>query len=179
MDALIIFQKEFGVMMRSSLYILILICNIGFAKDKNITRSSDKNPENIIGKETVFLKKAPNFLSATLKPLNYGDKVIVIKQKEKWKKVKHKKFKGWLHSSSLATNKNILDDIGKGRSVAMTKYQEDVALAGKGFSPTHEEHLKKSDKDLNFKDVDNILSNNTNFIRINRFAKKGKLRQIK
>lgn len=131
----------------------------------------------IIGKEKVSLRGKPSFLQKKVGAMKYGDRVKLLKKKRSWSLVSKGKLKGWVHSSSLKSNRKILKEIGKGNKIASKINAKDISLAGKGFSPEHEQKLKN--KNVSFKDVDSIEKYGISFRRLNKFAKKGKLRTLK
>ncbi len=132
-----------------------------------------------VGKEIAHLKSKSSFLSKKIQKVKYGDKVLVTKTKGSWHQVeiqtKEGMTSGWLHKSEIGDKKLILADIGKGEEVAKGQYSENVTLAGKGFSPEHEEAYKESNKDLDFKSVDRIIGFNATTNSVIKFAKDGKL----
>lgn len=132
-----------------------------------------------IGKESTFLKSSPSFISNNIEKIYYGLTVVVIESKENWVKVKTSKKKGWLHKSALGDSKNILAEIGQGSEISKKKYKDQVTLAGKGFSPEHEEKIKKENKNIDFKTIDLIESINVSNTHLQVFIKDGKLKPIK
>ncbi len=131
-----------------------------------------------VGVESLSLKSSPSFISKTIKKLDYGEKIQILKKKNDWYFVKSTSDKGWAHKSSLGKSKYILKDIGKGEKVAKGKYKENITLAGKGFSPEHEEQLKKDNNKLNFKTVDKVEKIKPKMNDIKRFAVAGSLKSV-
>ena len=86
--------------------------------------------------------------------------------------------KGWCHTSSIGERESILDDIGKGDKLAKSSTADEVTLAGKGFTETHENFYKKKNPKADFKSVDLMEKIEIDSKSIELFIKEGGLNEI-
>lgn len=93
------------------------------------------------------LKASTSLFSDTTGTLAYGDSVSVLKEDGKWVQVKSSKFTGWMVSANLTAKRIIASSSSASAST------EELALAGKGFSPEVEKEYRKDGK-LNYADID-------------------------
>ncbi|MDR1238603.1 MAG: hypothetical protein LBK27_00655 [Treponema sp.] len=99
--------------------------------------------------KTIALKSSTGFFARTQGTLAYGDRVTVIQIKGKWAEVRsaaRSSLSGWTASSNLTAKRVV-----PGSSSTATN--QEVALAGKGFSE-EVENAYKADGNLNYADVD-------------------------
>jgi SH3-like domain-containing protein len=81
--------------------------------------------------------------------------VTVLEEKSPWIRVRGTGGReGWVHQSALTTKKVQLSAGGK--NVATGAGNDELALAGKGFSAEVEESFKASDEDLDYTWVDRM-----------------------
>ncbi len=109
---------------------------------------------NVQVKETQMRAK-PSFLGASVAKLAYGAQVTVLEEKSPWIRVRGTGGReGWVHQSALTTKKVQLSAGGK--NVATGAGNDELALAGKGFSAEVEETFKAGDEDLDYAWVDRM-----------------------
>lgn len=117
------------------------------------------------------LKNSPSFLGKNLEAIFYGDEVIVLEEKGKWKKVQLSSdswIEGWINESSLTKKKIVVSDS------RLSVSTEELALAGKGFNADIEAQYKK-EGNLNYQDVDVVEKNMISFENVLDFMIDGKL----
>ena len=96
------------------------------------------------------LRATPSHFGKITAKIFYGDGVTVLEEKGDWKRVSvaDGKGQGWLHGSALTSKRTILK---AGRSQAGTSVsQDEIALAGKGFSEEVEKEYRKSNANLDY-----------------------------
>lgn len=96
------------------------------------------------------LRATPSHFGKITAKIFYGDGVTVLEEKGDWKRVSvaDGKGQGWLHGSALTSKRTILK---AGRSQAGTSVsQDEIALAGKGFSEEVEKEYHKSNANLDY-----------------------------
>lgn len=98
------------------------------------------------------LKKTPGVFSPTTSLLTYGDRVEVLAEENDWIEVRFEQKNGWLHKSSL-TKKMVKLKAGEG-DVAAAASDDELALAGKGFSAEVEAEYKSRNPDADFAILD-------------------------
>ena len=95
-------------------------------------------------KETQMRAKA-SFLGASVAKLAYGAQVTVLEQKSPWIRVRAAGGReGWVHQSALTTKKVQLASGGKNAGTGAGN--DELALAGKGFSADVEKTFKEAER---------------------------------
>lgn len=119
--------------------------------------------------EEAELKDGTSFFSKKIGSLLYGDEVIVLQEKGKWKEIqlaKNSSISGWVNTSSLTKKKIVVSDSRVSASA------EELALAGKGFNAEIEEEYKKQGN-VNYEAVDKLEKNRIEFTRVLDFMRAG------
>lgn len=119
--------------------------------------------------EEAELKDGTSFFSKKIGSLLYGDEVIVLQEKGKWKEIqlaKNSSISGWVNTSSLTKKKIVVSDSRVSASA------EEIALAGKGFNAEIEEEYKKQGN-VNYEAVDKLEKNRIEFTRVLDFMRAG------
>jgi hypothetical protein len=98
----------------------------------------------------------PNFFSRTVATLQFGDELEMEGVVKDWAKVKFGKQKGYVHQSALTSTKVDMKTILFGGSSSSGASQDEVALAGKGFTPEVEKNYGKAHPEMNYALVDEI-----------------------
>jgi uncharacterized protein YgiM (DUF1202 family) len=102
-----------------------------------------------INVNSATLKSSTGFFASSTGTVLYGDQVTVVSVNGKWSQVRTaRNITGWIASASLTTKR-----ISTQGNTANASAQE-IALAGKGFSPEVEAEYKKSDREVNYTAVD-------------------------
>ncbi len=102
------------------------------------------------------LYAAPNFSADPLGTVPEGSEVSVVQQSGDWYQVEYQGQKGWLHQQAFpAAKKFDLSSVLKGKAVQESKTDE-VALAGKGFTPEVEADYRQKHPNLNYAQVDQV-----------------------
>ena len=121
--------------------------------------------------EEAVLKESPSFWGRNGASVFYGEEVVVLEEKNSWKKVQlviDSSVSGWISESSL-TKKRI---VASGNRVSAST--EELALAGKGFTAEIEAEYKKQ-ASLNYDAVDKLETNLISFDKVLDFMAAGKL----
>ena len=100
------------------------------------------------------VRAKPSFLGKITARLPYGTKVKKLKEKSTWIKVEHEQTSGWLHKDVL-TEKEIIVKAGK-EDVERAASDDELVLAGKGFSEDVEKSYRQKNPTLNFAPVDTM-----------------------
>ncbi len=96
------------------------------------------------------LRATPSHFGKITAKIFYRDGVTVLEEKGNWKRVSvaEGKRQGWMHDSALTGKRTVLK---AGRSRAGTSVsQDEIALAGKGFSEEVEKEYRKSNANLDY-----------------------------
>ena len=103
------------------------------------------------------MRSRPSFLGKVVAELDYGTEVTVQKRQGPWVKITTPDGKsGWLHESALG-EKAVAMSSGSG-NVDTGASEDELALAGKGFTEEVEEEFKKQHSELDFTWVDRMES---------------------
>ena len=126
-----------------------------------------------VQKSTVFHE--PNFFSRSVTSVEYGDQLEILDELKDWVSVAFRGQKGWIHKSSLTSSKFNLGTIFVGTSSPSATHDE-VAIAGKGFTPEVESGYKKSHREMNHALVDEIESYRVENDSLRDFIRHGALK---
>ncbi|MEM5787694.1 MAG: SH3 domain-containing protein [Syntrophobacteraceae bacterium] len=101
------------------------------------------------------LRDSPSFLGKTRGIVSYGERVEVLNQQAGWLEVNSSgEKKGWIHQSAL-TRKRIAFSSGLADAKPVAS-EEELALAGRGFSADIEAKFKLEHSDIDFTWVDKM-----------------------
>ena len=119
------------------------------------------------------LRSRPSFLGKINARLPYGTKVKKLEEKSTWIKVSAGSKTGWLHKDSV-TEKEIVVRAGQ-RDVNRGASDDELVLAGKGFSESVEKGYRKRNPNVDFAPVDRMENYSVKGEALARFIKEGNL----
>lgn len=146
--------------------LVILLCS-RFCLDASAETLQVTTRENAVRGECRFF--APVKLKVSL-----GDTLTVKGRKGDWYLVSARGVNGCIHKSAVETRS--FASSGRGASVGGTAADE-VSLAGKGFNPQVEAGYRKSNKNLNYAAVDEIIRIQVSERDLESFVQQGGLIQ--
>jgi uncharacterized protein YgiM (DUF1202 family) len=121
----------------------------------------------------------PDFSSTPTAQVPVGAEVNVITQAGDWYKVEYQGTAGWINRQAFGQpqtgSKFNLPGLLVGKPVKETSSDE-VALAGKGFSPEVENSYRAKHPEMNFAQVDRIESFNVPPAKLQAFIQEGDLK---
>ena len=121
----------------------------------------------------------PDFASTPVAAVPVGATVNVEHQAGDWYKVEYQGKKGWINRQAFPapqkSSKFSLPGLLFGTPVKQTSSDE-VALAGKGFTPEVESSYRAKHPEMNFAQVDKIESYRVNPATLQAFIKEGDLK---
>ena len=120
----------------------------------------------------------PNFSGTPIAPVPAGADVNVVTISGDWYKVEYQGNTGWMHRQAFAqvqAPKPGLPGMLFGSGVQQTKSDE-VALAGKGFTPEVEASYRQKNPSANFAQVDQVESFQVDNAKLQAFIKEGGLK---
>jgi uncharacterized protein YgiM (DUF1202 family) len=124
-----------------------------------------------VGIKETKLKDGTGFFARKTFTVRYGEAAFVIGEKGSWTQIQiqgNPSVKGWIASSSL-TKKKIIS----GNSASTTP--QELALAGKGFTPEAEKTFKSDNPDKRYDLVDRIEKNSVSDDKVRTFISDGRL----
>lgn len=121
------------------------------------------------------LRATPSHFGKITAKIFYGDGVTVLEEKGDWKRVSvaDGKGQGWLHGRALTSKRTILK---AGRSQAGTSVsQDEIALAGKGFSEEVEKEYRKNNANLDYAWINRMETIRISPRQMENFVEDGRL----
>jgi hypothetical protein len=98
----------------------------------------------------------PNFFSKTVAMLQFGDQLEMDEVVKDWARVKFGQLRGYVHQSALTSTKVDMKTMLFSSPTSSRASQDEVALAGKGFTPEVESNYGKAHPEMNYALVDEI-----------------------
>ena len=122
------------------------------------------------------LRATPSHLGKITATATYGTQVTIVEQRGDWRRVSAAggKTQGWLHATAL-TSKRITIAAGQTKTAASVS-QDEIALAGKGFSKEVESEYRKTHRNLDYTWIDRMETRRVSEAQIQAFIKAGSLR---
>jgi SH3-like domain-containing protein len=123
------------------------------------------------------LRATPSHLGKIVAKTSYGDRVTVLEERDDWKKVSvaSGKLQGWIHNTALTSKKIALKAGQSNVGTAVT--QDEIALAGKGFSAEVEAQYRKSNKNLDYTWINRMEAMKVSPEQMEDFVTGGRLAQ--
>lgn len=119
------------------------------------------------------LKASPGVFAGTVEVLELGTEVTVLGSRRDWVQVQTTDKTGWVHEASL--DQRTFKLAAGSRDTKAAASDNEVALAGKGFSAEVEAEYKARNPDVDFGPVDRIESMEFTPEELSAFMKKGGL----
>ena len=121
----------------------------------------------------------PDFAGTPLAPVAEGSEVNVLQQAGDWYKVEVDGKTGWMHRQAFpaaqAGSKFDIKGLLFGAPAKEAKSDE-VALAGKGFTPEVESSYRQKHPEMQFAQVDRVESNRVDPAKLQAFIQEGELK---
>ena len=152
-------------MKRTMILIFLLVPALSFAGETVKVK---------VQKTSLF--EQPNFLSKTVATLQFGDQLETEEVVKDWAKVKFGQQKGYVHQSALSSTKVDMKTLLFSSSSSSGASQDEVALAGKGFTPEVEKNYGKAHPEMNYALVDEIERFTVDPNSLRTFIQKGGLK---
>lgn len=126
-----------------------------------------------------YIRESGRFYSKVRAKVFFNEKLQIIDTRGEWVHVQYRDIDGWIHKSAVYEAKKM-----KYRPVMLDSEidpsendeKDEVALAGKGFTPEVEKKMGENDPGLNYALVDEIVSRDIPPEKLNRFIKEGGLK---
>jgi len=121
---------------------------------------------------TAKLMKSPSYLGATVAKLVRGEQLTFVEAKSDWYRATSKDgVTGWIHRSGVVEKAVALSSKPGGGAGGVS--QDEVALAGRGFSKEVEAKYRSEHPDLDFSHVDHIEKLDVDSEELAQFAAQG------
>ena len=151
----------------------------------------------VVTVKQTSIRADQKFYAKSKATVSHGTLLDLISSSNDWHKVKYKAMTGWVHNSAVAikssTDKDkktkqsgkpsAISGLGKKFGLGVKKEptrttgysQDDVTLAGKGFSEEVENSYRKKNPKINYKDVDWVERQTASTSKALQFASAGRL----
>jgi uncharacterized protein YgiM (DUF1202 family) len=126
--------------------------------------------------QKASLFSQPNFLSKTVASLQFGDQLELEEVVKDWARVRYGQQRGYVHQSALTSTKVDMKSLMFSSSSSSGASQDEVALAGKGFTPEVEKNYGKAHPEMNYALVDEIERYTVDPNSLRSFIQKGGLK---
>ncbi|MCW7753311.1 SH3 domain-containing protein [Desulfobotulus sp. H1] len=95
------------------------------------------------------LREMPSFLAGSIRDIPYGQTVEELSRQGDWRRVQVTGTRtiGWVHASALTERKI---ELAAGQALSGQVSADELALAGKGFSPEVEAAFRAENQELNY-----------------------------
>lgn len=151
---------------------LLLLALIGLAAGP--AAGTAQTFKTVAAKQQLFA--TPSYSGEVVGTVPEGGEVTVVQQSGDWSQVEYQGQKGWLPALAFAGGKKLdLSRLLQGRAVKESQTDE-VALAGKGFTPEVEADFRKKNPGLSYDQVDQIEKFNVSAAELQAFRQEGGLR---
>lgn len=123
------------------------------------------------------LYSQPSFTSPPVMPVPQGAQVTLISRQGDWVQVEFQGKRGWLHKAAVAGGGSPVGGLPAllgGGPVRQTTHDE-VALAGKGFTPEVEAGFRQKNPGLNYAQVEEVERFQVDPAKLQAFLQEGGL----
>jgi hypothetical protein len=128
----------------------------------------------VITQEAV-IRKDKRFFAPMVTRIPYGEMTEELERQGDWLRVRYKGQEGWLHISAVQEQKFSLSSLAGDRAQESTK--EEVALAGKGFTPDVEKAFRNKNPNMRYDWVNQVQSFKISDLQLLEFLRAGNLKE--
>jgi len=128
----------------------------------------------VITQEAVIRKDKRFFAPAVIR-VPYGSVIQESGREGDWLRVSYQGKEGWIHVSAVQEQKFQLSSLAGGKAQETSK--EEVALAGKGFTPEVEKAFREKNPKMRYDLVNQVQSSKVDEQKIQAFLQAGNLRE--
>jgi hypothetical protein len=128
----------------------------------------------VITQEAV-IRKDKRFFAPMVSRIPYGELIEELERQGDWLRVSYKGQVGWLHISAVQEQTFRLSSLAGDRAQESTK--EEVALAGKGFTPDVEKAFRNQNPNMRYDLVNQVQNFKISDSQLLEFLRAGNLRE--
>jgi len=128
----------------------------------------------VITQEAV-IRKDKRFFAPAVTRVPYGSVIQESGREGDWLRVSYQGKEGWIHVSAVQEQKFQLSSLAGGK--AQEASREEVALAGKGFTPEVEKALRDKKPKMRYDLVNQVQSYKVDEQKIQTFLQAGNLKE--
>ena len=121
------------------------------------------------------IRKDRRFFSPPLIRAPYGSVLEEKGRQRDWMRVNYRGREGWIHKSAVQEQKFEATPLASGR--AQESSQDEIAMAGKGFTPEVENAFREKNPNMRYDQVNKVQNFNLDEQRIQSFIRVGGLKE--
>ena len=125
--------------------------------------------------QEAMIRKDKRFFAPVVTRVPYGEMVEELERQGDWLRVSYRGKQGWIHTSAVQEQKFRLSSLTTEK--AQETSREEVALAGKGFTPEVEKAFRDKNPKMRYDLVDQVQSYKIEDQQIQAFIQAGNLRE--
>jgi hypothetical protein len=125
--------------------------------------------------QQAVIRKDKRFFAPPVVAVPYGEVLQELSREGDWLRVQYRANQGWIHVSAVQEQKVELSSLMK--SKAKETSQDEVALAGKGFTPEVEKAFRAKNPQMKYDLVDRIEAYRVSMEEVQLFVRDGWLRE--
>lgn len=125
--------------------------------------------------QEATIRKDKRFFAPLVARVAYGEVIQELERKGDWMRVSYRGKEGWIHISAVQEQKFELSSLSTGR--AQETSREEVALAGKGFTPEVEKAFREKNPKMRYDLVDHVQGYKVAESRLQAFIRAGNLKE--
>ena len=155
--------------------LLVLLAGLSLSAPAPAQEQEQATVATVITRDNA-LRRDCRFFSPVVLRLSYGQRLEVLDRNEDWVWASAEDTRGCIHQSALTTRKfKATGKVDKDMEQAQAASDEEVALAGKGFSPEIENKHRENNPGLDYDSVDRIEDYGTDIEALETFIVQGGL----
>jgi hypothetical protein len=128
----------------------------------------------VITQEAV-IRKDKRFFASPVTRAPYGSVLEQIGREGDWLRVSYQGKQGWIHISAVQEQKLQISPFGEGKGREASR--DEVALAGKGFTPEVEKAFREKNPQMRYDLVNQVESSKVDETSLQAFMRSGNLRE--
>ena len=125
--------------------------------------------------QEAMIRKDKRFFAPVVVRVPYGEALQELERQGDWLRVTYQGKQGWIHISAIQEQKFRLSSLSGEK--AQEASQEEVSLAGKGFTPEVEKAFRQKNPKMRYDLVDQVQGNKITDGRLQDFIRVGNLRE--
>jgi hypothetical protein len=125
--------------------------------------------------QEATIRKDKRFFAPVVARVAYGEVIQELKRQGDWLKVSYRGKEGWIHKSAVQEQKFQLSSLATEK--AQETSREEVALAGKGFTPEVEKAFREKNPKMRYDLVDRLQGYKVPEPQLQAFIRAGKLNE--
>jgi hypothetical protein len=125
--------------------------------------------------QEAMIRKNKRFFAPVVSRVPYGAIIQELERQGDWLRVSYQGKQGWIHISAVQEQKFDLSSLSTEKATEAS--QEEVALAGKGFTPEVEKAFRDKNPKMRYDLVDQIQSIRIGDAQLQAFIRAGNLKE--